>query len=104
MIEQFPSEPIKLVVTRYGCPHCRRTRSSKQAASQHMERCWWNPDARSCKTCAFYVPPSGGCGEQRCNCWSDEECAAGVDLSQYDREGCVHRALPIGCPTWEAIW
>jgi len=50
------TEPIPVRVTRYRCPHCHRTHSNKRSASQHIDRCWHNPDARGCKTCAHYTP------------------------------------------------
>lgn len=78
------TEPEKITVTRHRCPHCRRSWSRKKAATGHIARCWSNPAAQSCKTRAFYVP---------------EECAAGVDLRQFDDED-GRRVLPIGCPKW----
>lgn len=66
------SEPIPVKVTRYRCPHCPRTGSSKARARTHMARCWYNPAARGCKTCKHFD-----------NTYEDygEDCNAGVDLS-----------------------
>jgi hypothetical protein len=72
--------PIKVRVTRYQDPHCGRTHSSRRRAEEHMARCWRNPDARGCLTCAHFQPfqPSeldtGWPGEP-------EHCTAGVDLT-----------------------
>lgn len=74
------TEPIPVRVTRYRCPHCARSHSAKARCREHIVRCWHNPDARGCKTCAHYTP--GDSAE-----WdtgypgSDESCGAGVDLS-----------------------
>lgn len=84
--------PVPFTVTRYRCPLCSRTRSSKKAIGEHIARCWLNPAARSCKTCDHYDPGSNGCwGDPMCNCASGEDCRAGVDLVD---------GLPINCPKW----
>ena len=95
------SEPILTQVTRYRCPHCQKLWSKKRTAVEHIARCWYNPAARSCKTCSHFQSASTGCGEYGCNgCGSAEFCYAGVDLnSERDEPG-----LPIHCPKWEAIW
>jgi hypothetical protein len=89
---------IAIRVTRYQCPHCHRTRSTRRAAEAHIARCFKNPEARSCKTCAAYQPPEGpdysesgrpiypGCAES---------CHGGVDISG---------GLKVGCEHWEVIW
>ena len=74
------TEPIAVRVTRYQCPPCGRTHSSKRRAVEHIGRCWYNPGARGCKTCQHYNqfvpgdPDTGYPGEP-------ESCAAGVDLA-----------------------
>src|SRR5690242_9242341 len=89
------AEPLPMIVTRYQCPHCRRTRSKQAAASAHIARCWKNPNARGCKTCAHFdqVPTGDDClPGHPCNCnngW--ERCAA--DLS-------IKNGLVIDCPRW----
>ena len=85
-------EPIARRVTRYLCPFCRRGRSSRSAAERHIARCYGNPAARSCKTCALWEPSEKsdplfnypGC---------PESCGAGVPLSIG--------TMPIGCEHWE---
>lgn len=97
------SEPVKFTAVRYRCPHCSRSGSRRAAITEHIGRCWSNPAAKSCKTCAFYAPYSGPCDETGCNCSSDEECTAGIDLTQFD-DADGRRVLPLGCQKWEAIW
>lgn len=82
-------DPLPLVVKRYQCPFCRRSRSARRAAEQHIARCWLNPAARACKTCAHFS--------------NDEDygpdCGAGVDLEKGLRDFCpLWRALPEGNP------
>lgn len=78
------TSPIPVRVTRYRCPHCPRTASSRARSVEHMARCWRNPEARGCKTCrhfepAWSEPPDwttgyGGSG-------ADEACGVDVDLT-----------------------
>jgi hypothetical protein len=74
------SQPIPVRVTRYACPHCPRTHSSRQRAVAHMGRCWYNPAAKGCKTCEYFMPAehadyvSGYPG-------ADEYCMRGVGLT-----------------------
>lgn len=93
------STPETITVKRYRCPHCGTSRAKQAAARAHIARCWHNPAARTCKTCAHFEPyePAGGCwGDPYCNCPEvPEGCAvgAGVTGAQY----------PLtDCPTWEA--
>lgn len=87
--------PIPFVVTRYKCPHCHRSRASKTVTAEHMMRCWYNPAAHGCKTCAHYYPGDNGCeGDPGCNCASPEFCnVAGIELDG---------TLRINCDAWEA--
>lgn len=66
------SQPIPVRVTRYRCPHCTRSASSKQRCREHIARCWRNPDAKGCKTCKHFD-----------NTYEDygEDCNVGVDLT-----------------------
>lgn len=92
--ETVVGEPERIVVTRFRCPHCGKTRSSKKAAAEHMARCWYNPTARGCKTCAHYYPGDNGCeGDPYCNCASPEFCNAGVIFPE--------KGLLIRCDKWE---
>jgi hypothetical protein len=108
------AEPIPFRVLRYRCPHCPRTGSSKARITEHIGRCWLNPEVRGCKTCKHFEPygPENGDG-----------CAVGVDLS--GRPACVNCGGPgdpwnpcehctgsgaeikpgpiVGCDRWEAV-
>ena len=90
--------PEPLIVKRWRCPFCHRSRSSKRATAEHIARCWLNPAARSCKTCAHYEYDPGGdwCFPGRpCNCNDGgEECSEGMDLT---------RGLLSGCLFWSAV-
>ena len=66
------SEPIPVRVTRYRCPHCARSASSKGRSREHIARCWYNPDAKGCKTCKHFDGTYEDYGE---------DCAVGVDLT-----------------------
>lgn len=50
------SEPIPVRVTRYRCPHCARSHSSKYRCRLHIGRCWQNQDAKGCMTCRHFLP------------------------------------------------
>lgn len=115
----MPLEPIPVQVTRYRCPTCSRSHSSKSRARQHMGRCWFNPEAKGCKTCRHFDAVCDGYGD---------DCALGVSLEGrpqcgrcvgdgwvfddlYQRITCPDchgdgheiKAGPIvGCEKWEA--
>jgi len=82
------TEPIPFKVTRYRCPHCPRTASSKARMVDHIGRCWTNPEARGCKTCAHYAQNYEGA----------EFCAVGVDLAVGDGA----TSPIVHCDLWEA--
>ena len=90
--------PEAVTVTRWRCPFCRRSRSSKRATAEHIGRCWLNPAVRSCKTCAHLEPGGDACGcEPGCNWGSPsgsipDSCAVGVDVSSGE--------IKTGCPLW----
>ena len=65
--------PIALVVTRWRCPFCPRSLSSKPRMVEHISKCWRNPAVRGCKTCKHFDPY---------NMLADTEgCSLGVDLT-----------------------
>ena len=89
-------------VTRWRCPSCRKSWSSKATAEEHAVRCWLDPANRACKTCKHHHP-----GDH----WTWEEppapecCVVGVDMC-VDRYG-EPTELPVvqaGCPMWESLW
>jgi hypothetical protein len=97
LTEQMAGQPELIVVQRWRCPFCHRSRSKRKAAADHAGRCWLNPAVRSCKTCAHLTPGYDACGcEPGCNWGSPsgpvpESCAAGLEL-----DGSVR----TGCPSW----
>ena len=83
--------PVRIVVTRWKCPHCPRSRSAKSATAAHIQRCWHNPQVRSCKTCEHHIivewdPEVGLRGFERCG-------ADGQDLDPITSPA-------VNCPTW----
>ena len=91
--------PVPVTVQRYECPFCKRRRSAKRTAAEHIARCWRNPAARACKTCEHWVNEPGGepCFPGRhCDCNSGyADCRAGV-------EGVDKGEIKTGCPLWQA--
>ena len=80
------SEPF--TVTRYRCPHCRRTWATRARAEVHIAKCWYN---HGCKTCR-HADLLGGSYV--------DGCQLGEDLSDPDEP---QRIVPRGqCPLWEA--
>jgi hypothetical protein len=84
------STPVSVTVIRHQCPHCRSTWAKKQAATNHIARCWDNPDVRSCKTCDHHEPAEDGPYPEHPG-WP-----AGCGIGQY-----LHDGRPvINCPLW----
>jgi len=90
--------PVPVTVQRYGCPFCGRRRSAKKAVADHIARCWLNPAARACKTCAFFTDEPDGepCVPGRqCDCNSGyRQCEAGVTDVAGGR-------IASGCELWK---
>jgi hypothetical protein len=68
-----------------------------------MARCWSNPEARGCKTCAHFEKYAGGptCFPGRpCDCNDGyEQCGVGISLTVPDSS----RTSPlVHCASWEA--
>lgn len=90
------TEPIVITVKRQKCPHCGRTWAHKATALKHMARCWSNPLARGCKTCAHYEPGEDGEWEVGYP-GSPEFCDLGVSLDGQICEPCDgHGEIPFG--------
>lgn len=96
------TEPIVVLVKRYGCPTCGRTSSRPSRAKEHMARCWANPENRACKTCKHHDRDYED---------GSDTCAAGEDLEIDPRwadlpcdptEPNGHTYLRVHCPKWEA--
>lgn len=90
--------PLRVLVVRYRCPFCSRSRSKQQATVEHIDRCWSNPDNRACRTCGNYGddwnPPrdvQSGCG---CQDGGGPTCDAGVKLP-------ADGSMVTGCPKWK---
>lgn len=84
---------IRIKATRYQCPHCRATRAKSQAAERHIARCFKNPRAKSCKTCALFQPAENGdydTGYPGC----DESCDLGLSLASGLRVHCKEWVQP----------
>lgn len=99
MAETLLPVPVPVTVQRFQCPFCRRRRSSRKAVSEHIARCWLNPAARACKTCASFTNEPGGdpCFPGKpCDCSSGyQECEVGV------RDVADGRIMSA-CPLWQA--
>lgn len=80
--------PERIISTRWRCPYCPRSRATEVAITEHIGRCWHNPAAQSCATCANFRPAS---------VLDDPACMVGADLNS----GEPHSALPVGCSAWE---
>jgi hypothetical protein len=77
-------KPIPIRVLRHACPHCGRTHSRPGRAREHMARCWFNTDAKGCKTCKHFEPAWGSPAEPEIGYGGDyapEFCHVGVDLT-----------------------
>lgn len=81
--------PITKRVLRHYCPFCSRGHQKLNAAARHIERCFKNPAARSCKTCALYEP-----GERADLIGNYPGCAEACG------EGLSMRPMPTACPKW----
>ena len=88
------AKPIERKVTRFICPFCRRGRSKRSYAQEHIDQCWKNPAQRSCGSCAnFRSGSQGGYDEPGC----DPYCAVGAEIHSADGD----KQLVRLCPSWE---
>lgn len=89
--------PVPFTVTRFRCPvpQCGRTGSSKARITDHIARCWLNPEARACKTCVHYRTETS---EPSVGYFSEEFCAAGLPFPD-DPVG--RPTLAVNCPKWQ---
>jgi hypothetical protein len=45
-------------ITVYECEFCnKRKYAYKSSAKKHENKCFWNPETRSCMTCKHYMEP-----------------------------------------------
>lgn len=95
--------PMPVVVTRHQCPHCRRyTRADPKRVEWHMARCFKNPGARTCKTCAHHQEESIDHGHycipgRRCGCNDWDEACIHPDGPEDD-----YKFPVINCPLWKS--
>jgi hypothetical protein len=98
--ETIEAAPVPVMVRRWRCPFCRQSRSAKKAAAAHVARCWRNPAARACFTCASLTQHPADYGRcfpgEPCDCGAPfDECAQGIDLDkEFPR---------VACPLWRAL-
>ncbi|WP_280244979.1 hypothetical protein [Nocardia abscessus] len=93
------ADPVAYTVVRHRCVFCRYSRTRRATVADHIERCWHNPQTRTCRTCASFVPAGAGrdCVPGRpCSCDdTDAFCEEGVTLPAD--------GLPvIACPRWNS--
>jgi hypothetical protein len=91
--EVIGEEPIKVQVTRWRCPFCGRGHSGRTRAVEHIGRCWFNPGARSCKTCLNFREGWG----------NGDTCAKGIDLNVPMEHRPNVFKLPINCSEWQPV-
>ena len=77
-------------VTRYRCPTCRKTGSSRAQMQAHADTCIHNLDTKSCATCAF-------------NVLRRLEVAGGYKLEYACSKGAreAGKTLNLNCPSWQ---
>lgn len=104
MTDTTITEPVKVQVTRWRCPFCGRSHSGRGRAREHMARCWFNPAARSCKTCVQFQPAIDDCpGTPGCGCGNDEFCRAGLSVEVPSENRPDKTTFPVNCPLWAAV-
>jgi len=94
---------IRVKVVRFQCPHCSRTHSKKASAEAHINRCWYNPAARGCKTCRHFSPESEGPYPEHPpiseECWAGRKLLSGLhtDCSLWESQTapCAECSTPI---------
>ncbi|HEY1394990.1 hypothetical protein [Roseateles sp.] len=85
------SEPLKVLVTRYRCPHCPKTYAHKATTANHIGKCWYSADARGCKTCVHFTPYYRD---------DPDDCAEGVDLRGTEVIETEAGRSPVAAPQW----
>ena len=71
-------------VARWQCPFCYWTRADRGVVTDHLTRCWRNPENRACLSCGHF--DRGYCcrgASDECGCgglpaW---KCSAGLDIT-----------------------
>lgn len=84
--------PLTVKVTRYKCPACSRSHATKQRCAHHIERCWYAPQNKACKTCRHATSLPAAPGTEPLG--YRPACAIGVQLPAGE-------AYPArDCPEW----
>lgn len=123
--------PIPVLVRRHKCPHCPRTASRPVRVREHMERCWFNPATRGCKTCKHHdfeygepdvglhgdgdvcdqgvnldgrpaCTPCGGSGWKDTSAGAQVPCNAEVTVGHVGDGAEVKPGPIVHCDLWEA--
>lgn len=98
MTEVPVPKPVAVIVRRFRCPFCNRSRAAKKTVQDHIARCWLNPATRACKTCAHFTsePDGGYCLGTPCDCNRGyQQCEAGVSDVEDGK-------IQAQCPLWQA--
>jgi hypothetical protein len=88
----MPTEAVPITVKRFRCPCCKRSWANKHATTRHIQRCWHNPETKSCKTCVYFQPFEDGYHGDPGDLGILEGCGEGVDISA---------GLVSNCEKWE---
>lgn len=67
-----------LEVTRYKCDHCAKVLSQKSSMKKHEKDCFFNPESKSCVSCANFCPSI----EHR-------SCSAGINIETSLQTWCA---------------
>lgn len=111
--------PIQYTQLRFRCPFCRRTYARGKAAIAHAERCFNNPDRKTCRTCRHAAGPDGMTLAASGGFAASRECAVDAGLDHccptcgaevlpapgYCTNGCTAQpvsGLRVLCPSWTA--
>lgn len=95
------AEPVAIKVTRYRCPTCRRSWSSKKRTAEHAAMCAHAPENRACLTCEHFDPGEDATYEEPGH---PEGCAQGLDV-RHDVEPGFAGRITRDCPSWApASW
>lgn len=67
-------------VIRYHCDFCKKVFANKTyCEKEHEPICFFNPQRKSCGTCARYIGHS---------IYDDHKCSAGIDISRKQKVEC----------------
>jgi hypothetical protein len=100
-------------IKKYQCEFCNKSYSSKRVAENHeSNKCFFNPDTKSCVTCEFLLAVSVDQnylegGEDRCNTYYEIVCEENHGIVENDdfpwEEDKKHFAYQTNCPFWKKL-